>query len=67
MLLSCFVDMCPAGERPDSTNANCEKCPLGTYQPDQYMKDCIGCSSGYSTRLEGSMTQQDCESKYMSS
>ncbi|GFR99359.1 Pol polyprotein [Elysia marginata] len=57
---NCSILKCPAGSRADSTNTVCVLCPVGQYQPQINMKQCVPCPENFTTRSAGSVSFTEC-------
>ncbi|XP_033732292.1 uncharacterized protein LOC117321818 [Pecten maximus] len=67
-ILNCTVVVCPPGFRADSTNTQCERCPIGQYQPKWNQLNCLPCPENTTTEMNGAenetMCERFCESGY---
>ncbi|CAH1793745.1 unnamed protein product [Owenia fusiformis] len=51
---------CPAGLFYDVESEKCVLCPMGQYQPDQGMTECIACPNDTWTETEGVSLESEC-------
>ncbi|XP_071129047.1 uncharacterized protein [Mytilus edulis] len=57
----CNIKACEAGYKRVGTDT-CEKCPIGTYQPQKWQTSCLSCGGdSYRTDQEASTSQDDCK------
>ena len=56
---------CSAGSRADDTNTACVLCPIGEYQPQTNMKECVTCPENFTTRSAGSVSFLECLREYV--
>lgn len=54
---------CPPGQHSADGFKPCQPCPRGSYQPEVGRALCFPCGGGLSTRLEGAVSFQDCDTK----
>ncbi|KAK3789280.1 hypothetical protein RRG08_001670 [Elysia crispata] len=57
---NCSILKCSAGSRADDTNTACVLCPIGEYQPQTNMKECVTCPENFTTRSAGSVSFSEC-------
>ncbi|XP_070567428.1 uncharacterized protein [Ptychodera flava] len=56
----CSVPYCNVGWYFNQESYSCERCPLGTYNPDMNQNSCQNCPSGYTTNAEGALYGTEC-------
>ncbi|XP_052071119.1 uncharacterized protein LOC127709553 [Mytilus californianus] len=57
----CNIKACEAGYKRVGTST-CEKCPIGTYQPQKWQTSCLSCGGDrYRTDQEASSSKDDCK------
>nr|XP_021136801.1 signal peptide, CUB and EGF-like domain-containing protein 3 isoform X3 [Columba livia] len=61
-ITSC-TGQCPPGQHSADGFKPCQPCPRGSYQPEVGRALCFPCGGGLSTRLEGAVSFQDCDTK----
>ncbi|XP_063212833.1 signal peptide, CUB and EGF-like domain-containing protein 3 isoform X3 [Chroicocephalus ridibundus] len=54
---------CPPGQHSSDGFKPCQPCPRGTYQPEVGRALCFPCGGGLTTRHEGALSFQDCDTK----
>ncbi|KAM4797487.1 signal peptide, CUB and EGF-like domain-containing protein 3 isoform 4-T4 [Rhinophrynus dorsalis] len=54
---------CPPGHFSSDGFKPCQPCPRGTYQPEGGRIQCFPCGGGLSTKHDGALSFQDCETK----
>lgn len=60
----CFTaGQCPPGQHSVDGFKPCQPCPRGTYQPEAGRTLCFPCGGGLTTKHEGAISFQDCDTK----
>lgn len=60
----CFIaGQCPPGHHSGDGFKPCQPCPRGTYQPESGRTLCFPCGGGLTTKHEGAVSFQDCDTK----
>lgn len=60
----CFTaGQCPPGQHSGDGFKPCQPCPRGTYQPEAGRTLCFPCGGGLTTKHEGAVSFQDCDTK----
>nr|XP_013801995.1 PREDICTED: signal peptide, CUB and EGF-like domain-containing protein 3 [Apteryx mantelli mantelli] len=54
---------CPPGQHSADGFKPCQPCPRGSYQPEVGRALCFPCGGGLSTKHEGALSFQDCDTK----
>lgn len=54
---------CPPGQHSTDGFKPCQPCPRGTYQPEAGRTLCFPCGGGLTTKHEGAISFQDCDTK----
>uniref|UniRef100_A0A8C8A5L6 Signal peptide, CUB and EGF-like domain-containing protein 3 n=1 Tax=Otus sunia TaxID=257818 RepID=A0A8C8A5L6_9STRI len=54
---------CPPGQHSADGFKPCQPCPRGSYQPEVGRALCFPCGGGLTTRHEGALSFQDCDTK----
>ncbi|XP_076414485.1 signal peptide, CUB and EGF-like domain-containing protein 3 isoform X3 [Peromyscus maniculatus bairdii] len=54
---------CPPGQHSVDGFKPCQPCPRGTYQPEAGRTLCFPCGGGLTTKHEGAISFQDCDTK----
>uniref|UniRef100_A0A8C4PBF3 Signal peptide, CUB and EGF-like domain-containing protein 2 n=1 Tax=Dromaius novaehollandiae TaxID=8790 RepID=A0A8C4PBF3_DRONO len=54
---------CPPGQHSADGFQPCQPCPRGSYQPEAGRALCFPCGGGLSTKHEGALSFQDCDTK----
>uniref|UniRef100_A0A669QK26 Signal peptide, CUB domain and EGF like domain containing 3 n=1 Tax=Phasianus colchicus TaxID=9054 RepID=A0A669QK26_PHACC len=54
---------CPPGQHSTDGFKPCQPCPRGSYQPEVGRALCFPCGGGLTTRHEGALSFQDCDTK----
>lgn len=54
---------CPPGQHSADGFKPCQPCPRGSYQPEVGRALCFPCGGGLTTRHEGAVSFQDCDTK----
>lgn len=54
---------CPPGQHSGDGFKPCQPCPRGTYQPEAGRTLCFPCGGGLTTKHEGAVSFQDCDTK----
>ncbi|EGW01509.1 Signal peptide, CUB and EGF-like domain-containing protein 3 [Cricetulus griseus] len=54
---------CPPGQHSVDGFKPCQPCPRGTYQPEAGRTLCFPCGGGLTTKHEGAVSFQDCDTK----
>ena len=54
---------CPTGTFYNDSSTDCQMCPIGTYQDEEFQFECIPCIEGYTTKTTGSKSLDNCTSK----
>uniref|UniRef100_G1RB63 Signal peptide, CUB and EGF-like domain-containing protein 3 n=1 Tax=Nomascus leucogenys TaxID=61853 RepID=G1RB63_NOMLE len=54
---------CPPGQHSADGFKPCQPCPRGTYQPEAGRTLCFPCGGGLTTKHEGAISFQDCDTK----
>ncbi|GFO32179.1 signal peptide, cub and egf-like domain-containing protein 1 [Plakobranchus ocellatus] len=57
----CSLYRCPAGSQPNSAQTGCDLCPQGQFQASANQASCDVCRAGFSTRQEGTIDPNACE------
>lgn len=54
---------CPPGQHSADGFKPCQPCPRGSYQPEVGRALCFPCGGGLTTKHEGALSFQDCDTK----
>lgn len=58
-----IAGQCPPGQHSTDGFKPCQPCPRGTYQPEAGRTLCFPCGGGLTTKHEGAVSFQDCDTK----
>ncbi|KAM4797488.1 signal peptide, CUB and EGF-like domain-containing protein 1 isoform 5-T5 [Rhinophrynus dorsalis] len=61
--ITACTGQCPPGHFSSDGFKPCQPCPRGTYQPEGGRIQCFPCGGGLSTKHDGALSFQDCETK----
>ncbi|XP_025092622.1 proprotein convertase subtilisin/kexin type 5-like isoform X1 [Pomacea canaliculata] len=56
----CYQPACSPGYKRNTTTNQCELCPYGYYQPEQWQDECSPCNTNFTTNNTGSTSSSDC-------